>query len=163
MAVSAAAALTATTAVSTAVNSQLLFLDLSVCLQYSSLCLASLLSLCSAVSQSASCSLRLVSLSSLCSAAFSACLSLHLVTVVSLVCCFICLPFSSPRRHCSLSTLCSAVSCLSLHLVSLSVLPFISLVSSFPSPCSCRSRSAHYMSIARTRSGSDVVVVVVHP
>ena len=91
----------------------------SLCLRYSSLRLARLSSLCSAVSQSVSRSLCLISLSSL---AFL--FASLLQSLVSLVCCFICLPFSSPR-HCGLSTLCSAVSCLSLCLVSLSSLcPF---------------------------------------
>ena len=76
------------------------------------------------MSQSASHSLHLVSLSSLCSAAFSACLSLRLVTAISslsgLLFHLLAFLFASP--HCGLPTLCSAVSCLSLRLVSLSSL-----------------------------------------
>ena len=75
------------------------------------------------------------------------CLSLLVVlfasslrSLVSLLCCFICLPFSLPC-HCGLSTLCSTVSCLSLRLISLFVLLFLLLVSSFLSPYSHCSRS----------------------
>ena len=81
-----------------------------LCLRYSSLLLASLSFLCSAVS-SASLSLRLISLSSLCSAVSSACLSLRIVSLSSAWLFF---------RLISLSSFWSAVSfaCLSLRLAS---------------------------------------------
>ena len=98
------------------------------------------------MSQYASHSLHLVSLSSLCSTAFSACLSLCLVTAVS--------SLSGLLFHLLaffFASSCTAVSRLSALLFlaflftssvsRLSVLLFLSLVSSFPLPCTRRSLS----------------------
>ena len=98
------------------------------------------------MSQSASRSLCLVSLSSLCSAAFSACLSLCLVTAVSrlsgLLFHLLAILFASVITAVSqLSALLFLAFLFASSVFRLSVLLFLSLVSSFPSPCSHRSRS----------------------
>ena len=117
-----------------------------LCLWYSSLLLASLSFLYSAIS-SASLSLRLISLSSLCSAVSSACLSLRLVSLSSAWLFFA-----------------SSVSRLSVLLFLLLVFPFalpaIALGLTVVVGHSC---TTHYMGITRTRSGSDIVVVIVLP